>query len=841
MARQIDFWRERLAGDLPEATIPTDRPRPRASRHTGENLVVRFGTERSEALTALGREHGATLYMVLLAAYNVMLHRYSDERDLVIGTPVRARQLPEVEGLIGPFINAVVLRTTVEPEISFTDLLGRVRDVTLDSFSNEDMPLEMLGTRPPIVRTFFSFQDARNRPPTLGAIPVEQLHAEPPAAANDLMLWMMETPKDLLAVANYSSELYDHATIEAFLDGFGTLLEAVVANPDAAIAALPISTGGPEAALRHGQPDGHLLNDLGASLFGQAARRPDDPALRSGGQVVSYAELAANTAGIAPLLGTDGRELVGVHAPQLRDRVAAMLACVALDRPFTLLAGDGPTAFLSRQRSERDCRLLLAAEDSDVPDDPDVVRFGRQDGASALTPMSGSAHAIACVSAGGKATSRAALATLANALADALGLEPGQQVAWVLPPGSDPEVLLTLATLGRGACGIALSSRDRLDRSALGDIDVLVAAPSTLSRYSAGEFEAVRNIVVVGEPSPELAERLLAHGKRLQRLHVTDEVGLVAFVGDIIEPGAGTCIGQPLYPARAAVVDAAGNPCSTGIEGDLFVSTTAPVGVESAPVSWSRAPDSFATTGDTSRVRADGRFEIRTVAPGEIESMGVRFAADEVARCIRDHPAIANAHVTLTPTPAGDLRLTAFVQGTPTVPYTATELRRHVRDRVPEVMVPQLFVDTDEWPTGADGSLDIDKLQPTNSDDVPFQGARSESERLLAAIWQDDLDVGRVGVHDNFFALGGHSLLCFKVLSQIEQRTGARLSPRVMLLGSLEQTAIELDIALDRAAGDDGPTTSSAIEQPEDARDPAEDPVNRRGRLRRRLRNTGNS
>jgi hypothetical protein len=164
-----------------------------------------------------------------------------------------------------------------------------------------------------------------------------------------------------------------------------------------------------------------------------------------------------------------------------------------------------------------------------------------------------------------------------------------------------------------------------------------------------------------------------------------------------------------------------------------------------------------------------------------------------------------------------------------------------MRDRVPEVMVPQLFVDTDEWPTGADGSLDIDELHPTDSDDIPFQGPRSESEQLLAAIWQDDLDVGRVGVHDNFFALGGHSLLCFKVLSQVEQRTGARLSPRVMLLGSLEQTAIELDIALDRAAGDNGPTTSSAIEQTEDARDPAAEPVNQRGRLRRRLRNTGSS
>ncbi|MBK7862438.1 MAG: amino acid adenylation domain-containing protein [Archangiaceae bacterium] len=238
--KQTAFWREKLTGCGAPLDMPTDRPRKGSRSHAGANVGGTLPREQGDAINAFAQQHQATTFMVLFSAYVMLLHRYTGQTDLVIGTPVRARTRTELEDVMGTFTNAVLLRVKLDPKWTFTELLAHVRELTLDGFGNQEMPMENLGQQAPMVRALFSFQEARARSTMLGDVEVIQFHAKPPAAANEMMLWTMETPDSLLMMLNYSTDLFEQSTLQRFVEQLKHVLGEVVRDAKRPLKSFPV-------------------------------------------------------------------------------------------------------------------------------------------------------------------------------------------------------------------------------------------------------------------------------------------------------------------------------------------------------------------------------------------------------------------------------------------------------------------------------------------------------------------------------------------------------------------------------------------------------------------------
>jgi non-ribosomal peptide synthetase component F len=348
--RQVAWWRTHLGESAPALELPTDRPRPPQPTYRGEHLSLTLTRAEVDRLTARGREQGATLYMVLLAAYGAVLHRYSGQREFVVGTPVRARTRPELEGLVGAFVNTVPLRLRIDPGAPFADLLAQVRDLTLDAFGNQDVPFELLGDRVPTVRTLFSLQDVRARPLQAPGLEVEQLHVPMRAAANDLTMWAVEFADRLIAVFNFSTDLFDRATADRFLAHLHTLLRAVDADPRTPVARLPLLSAEERRAALGAGPAAPARPAAAtvAAVVGAGAVHPGAPAVRgttAGGADVSYAALLARADAVrAAVAGRGGAARVAVLAGDLAARAAATLGVLAAGAAVLLLDPRDPAA-----------------------------------------------------------------------------------------------------------------------------------------------------------------------------------------------------------------------------------------------------------------------------------------------------------------------------------------------------------------------------------------------------------------------------------------------------------------------------------------------------------------
>jgi len=240
VSRQVAYWRDRLDGPTQPLALPTDRPRSGSRSCNGATETASLPREQADAVAAFALRHQATPFMVLFSAFATLLHRHTGQTDLLVGTPVRARPRPELEGLIGLFTNAVPLRVRLRPEWTFVELLAHVREVTLDAFEHQDVPLELLGEQAPMVRAFFSLQDVRGRPAKLGELKLGELPAPRPAAGNELMLWAEETNDALSMVASYATDLFDAPTIRRFLEQLKQVVTEVLTNPSRPIDRLPI-------------------------------------------------------------------------------------------------------------------------------------------------------------------------------------------------------------------------------------------------------------------------------------------------------------------------------------------------------------------------------------------------------------------------------------------------------------------------------------------------------------------------------------------------------------------------------------------------------------------------
>lgn len=839
MLARAAFWRAHLADAPPELSLPIDRPRPARVQHAASTESASIEHAQAEALRTLAESTGGTLSTVLLGAYFVLLHRLSDQRDLLVGTPVRAHARSELAGLMGPLEDTLVLRARVDGAMTFRELVTRTRDVVEGALRQVEAPLETLGIAAPVLRAFYAFEDARTELPLLGGARISHVAVEPPACGYDLMLAARESPDALELRMHYSTELFEPPTLGHLRRGVLTLLEAIVQAPDTRIDELPIAPEADVASVRDwGRPDGVLISDVSPRLDAHARNRPQAVALRGTEGALTYAELRARVTALAKKLAAHAlgpSKLLAIHASTPLEGAVAVLGALRAGAAFTLLDPSFPAPRLADICRCLEADALLASEGASVPAELTLptVRFGSETEDDTLDEPMASASDPACVlcrfDAAGRplpsAVSHASLATSAHALANELGLMAGGVVLGLCTPSAELAVFELLAPLMAGAQLVLPEDPARLDRLPLPHFDLAFAPASTWSRLGASELARITSAVIVGEPTVGLAAKLRAAEKIVYRVHASAATALAPFVQPIVHAYEAERIGRPLFPAQAVILSRHGTICPVGALGELLVATAAELSpshtrwhapTERVPSIGAAAAGSvavaFVHTGDHGRWLSDGTLLLEERRDGAVEVGGHHFDLGEIARCLEQDASVAQTVVQLSRSKSGIAQIAAYVVPHAGASCSESALREHVRASLPELMVPQAVVSLAALPRTASGQVDRSRLPAVFGSDAgnPYVAPHSEAERLLGTLWQEALGRARVSIHDNFFELGGHSLSCLWVLAQAEQKTGRRLSPHRMLLGSLEQVALELSGA---------PTTEhpAALESARDA------------------------
>jgi len=863
LSEQGDYWQTRLAGAPAALDLPTDRPRPGTPTHQGGLHRFEISPTTSAAITALSRREGVSLFMALLAGFQALLFRYSGQDDLVIGTPVANRGRVETEGLIGFFVNTLALRADLAGDPTYRELLGRVREATLGAYEHQDLPFERLVeaghperdlSRHPIFQVMFALQGPMKL--DLIGLEVEPVPLFSGTAKFDLTLFVEQAPGGLRGLLEYSTDLFDTATIERLAESFGCLLDAAVADPDRRIAALPLLTETGLQALAASTEavapgSTACLHELVAA---QAERTPEEEAVVGASERLSYRDLDAQANRLAHHLqglGVGPEDRVAVCLDRSPGLVVALLAVLKAGGAYLPLDPTYPADRLRFMLADAEASVLLtrghladaltAPDARDSPAGSVVVRLDADAAAIATCPSTAPSSAVGpdnlayLIYTSGSTgrpkgvaiEHRAAVAFLAWATQgfsadDLAGVLASTSVCF------DLSIFELFAPLSVGGCAILADSILALPTSPHADRVTLVnTVPSALAELLRGGAllpPTVRVVNLAGEPlSRELARRVYAQPSvsRLYNLYGPSEDTTYSTC-ELVPPDqdGAPAIGRPIAGSWGYVLDPAGQPVPAGVVGELYLGGAGLArGYLGRPELTAErfVPDPFSVapgarlyrTGDLVRADLDGRLVYRGRADQQVKIRGFRIEPGEIEAALGALPAVADAVVTAFDPPDGPRQLVAYLvppaAGVSVSRPTVAELRAALQDRLPAYMVPAAFVWLAALPLTPNGKLDRRALPPPDVGraalDRPFVPPRTPTESLLAALWADLLGVNRLGVLDSFFDLGGHSLLATRLLARVRSSFGVDLAlTEIFTRPTLDAFAEAVDDALLAAA-----------------------------------------
>ncbi|MDI1464727.1 amino acid adenylation domain-containing protein [Catellatospora sp. KI3] len=857
-ARDVAFWRERLTG-VPPLDLPTDFPRPVEQTFAGAAHGITLDGALVGALQRLAREHGATLYMTLLAAYAAVLARHARQDDFAIGSPQAGRTHPELEPLIGMFVNMLATRIDAAGDPTFAQLLARVREATLDGYAHQDLSFEQVITELNVVRdvgrsavfqVVFALQNytAPGRASASG-LSVSPFGSRAVATRFDLELSLLEGADGLWGSFTYNTDLFTADTVARIADGFAQLLAAVVADPHRPLSRLSAVAGAAREQVLTGWndtdapfPDTETLHGL---IQRQAAATPGAPALTFEGATITYAELLVRAHRIAHRLrglGAGPGRLVAVCAERSHDLVAALLGTMISGAAYLPLDPEYPADRLAFMLDDADVAAVLTAgpaRDVLPPtgrpvlalDDP-AAWAGLPD--TAPEPLAGPddvAYAIYTSGSTGRPkgvlNGHRGIVNRLHWMQRRYGLTGADTVLQKTPAGFDVSVweffwpLLTGARLVLARPGGHKDAAYLRDLVVAEEVTTLHFVPSMLGMFLAesgiAACASLRTIVCSGEELPvDLALRTLAAlpGAQLHNLYGPTEAAIDVTAYHCTEGGlagqARVPIGGPIDNIRVYVLDQHGEPLPVGVPGELHL---AGVGLAHGYLNRPElTAEKFVTgldgrrlyrTGDLARWRPDGTIDFLGRIDGQVKLRGLRIELGEIEAALRDQPGVREAAVIVREDSPGDKRLAAYLV-TDAEPDTA-ELRAALKRRLPDYMVPTAYVPLERLPLTPSGKLDRRSLpapQRGRDANAVFEAPATPTEVAVAAIWAEVLELEQIGRDDDFFDLGGHSLLATQVIAKLRRAAGAGVS--VMDLFK-NRTVRELAALVDVPANQRGP------------------------------------
>jgi surfactin family lipopeptide synthetase A len=833
---QLAYWRHQLAGAPAVLELPTDMPRQALQTFHGDRQPFILPQSLADALRTLNRREGATMFMTLLAVFKTLLYRYSRQEDILIGVPVAGRQQGMTEELIGFFVNTLVLRTNLSGEPTFVELLRRVRAVALDAYTHQDVPFEKLVeelkpernlSHQPLFQVMFVFQEGTQPVSEVAGLRIEQLEVDTGSARFDLLLSLVETEHGVTGHLEYNTDLFPADFITRLLGHFRKLIENVVAHPEMSILELPILRESERQQLLEWSSTTRDSSDpfgqvecVHRMFEAQVGRTPDALAIVFGEEQLTYRQLNARANQLAHYLlarGVGPDVLVGLAVERSLEMVVGVLgilkagACyVPLDPAYprerlSMMLEDVQLTTLVTEQSlavafpphgaqviqlDTDRELISHASDQNPnpPVDADNLFYTIFTSGSTGRPKGvGSPH---------RCLSNLVQSHNSELCAGARTL----QFASLSFDVSAYEIFICLAS-GGVLCVIPEAFRRDIKGLAKYLLDNRVEKmilPGVVLQQLAEEYASMpqldhhfREITSAGERM-KMTSQLVELFNRLESCELLNNYGPsethVVVVG-ISEGRPETWkmhppMGRPIANTEIYILDQRLQQVPVGVAGEVYI------GGVSLARGYSNRPDLTAErflpdplslvsgrrmykTGDLSRFLPDGQIDYLGRIDHQVKIRGFRVELGEIETVLAAHPAVRELVVMAREDLPGDKRLVAYIVPEDEQRITASELRNFLRDKLPDYMLPAVFVMLDELPLNPNRKVDRRALPAPDHSRPDVQTAfiapRTGAEELVADIWAGVLGLEQVGVADNFFELGGHSMLATQVVSRVRE------------------------------------------------------------------------
>ncbi|HEX8393612.1 MAG TPA: amino acid adenylation domain-containing protein [Longimicrobium sp.] len=844
---QVDYWKGALAGAPELLELPTDHVRPAQQEFTGGRVEIELDEALTRGLRALGQRHGTTLFTTVMAGWAAVLGRLSGQPEVVVGTPSANRGRPEIEGLIGFFINTLALRVDLRGAPTVAQLLERVRVRSIEAQQHQDIPFERVVelvqparslAHSPLFQVVLAWQNTPGGALNLPGLTLGEVDAAPQLTAKyDLSLGLQEHEGRIVGGVTYASSLFAADTVERWMGYLRNVLAAMAADDAQPVHALPM-LGEAERRMMVEEwnrtarefPRDVCLHELFAA---RAAEHPRAAALEWGGERLTYAELDERTNRLANFLarqgvGPDAR--VGVLLERGTEMIVTLLAVLKAGGAYFTLDPAYPAERL---------QLMLADAGASVAVTRGGLARGLETETLRIVSLDGEARAIARASAkapglraspdslayvvytsGSTGTPKGVMVSHRNVVqlvvgTDYVSLGPGDRVAQASNASFDAIAFETWGALVNGATLVG-AGRDVLLsppalRSFLRDERITTLYQTTallnqLSREQPDIFAPLREVLFGGQAvDADGVRRILNAGPPSRMLHMYGPTETTAWSSyeqvERVEPGARTVsVGRATGNQRVYLLDAALYPMPVGVPGEAFVGGEGVVrGYLNRPALTAERflPDPFSgvpgsrmyRTGDRLKWTAGGRLEFVGRIDDQVKIRGFRIEPGEVESVLAAHPGVREVRVIVREDTPGEPRLVAYVVGE----AGGEELRGHLRRSLPEYMVPGAFVALTSLPLTPNGKLDV-KALPAPDSGAPWAEPRTPAEQALAALWSEVLGVDRVGLNDDFFQLGGHSLLIMRLIARVQDSFGVELSIRTVFAAPvLEAMAAEVE------------------------------------------------
>jgi len=819
---QMKYWKTRLQG-LVDPELPTDHPRPPVKLWNGDIVSELLAIELTDRLKIIARENGATLFHVFLAAFKILLHRYTDSTDIAVGSPIAGRNRPEVEPLIGAFINTLILRTDLSGDPDFFTILQRVRDTALEAVSNQDIPFEALVRelkperdpgRNPLFQVNFTHQRAFIKPIAFAGVTLTGIPSLSPGAIFDLHFFTVERDGVWRASCDYCTDLFDRATALRMLGHFRMLLAGIAGHPARPISELPLLTEGERLQL--GQWAGETTAyprdaTIGSRFIEMAERYPKNIALVHGGRALTYRQLHAYASRLALALrehGVGPRVMVAVATSRSPELIAGLVAVAIAGGAYVPIDPAHPAERIRFLMDDAGASILLADAGA-VPDCADgshrVITLELLDSSTKTAPVAVHVPDLAAMhpayvlyTSGSTGLPKGAVIPHRGVVrlvceTDYMDFGPDEVFLQAAPLSFDASTLEIWGPLLNGGKLVLI------DAESSGLIHIAQAVRThrvTTLWLTAGLFQ-----MMVDEHLDALGSlrNLLAGGDVLSIAHVRrafealPETRLINGYGPTENTTFTTChtitaedlqkasipIGRPVANTTVFILDQKGRQTPAGIPGEIFTGGDGlALGYLGNPKLTAEkfAPnplpghegETLYRTGDRACWRTDGTIEFLGRRDRQVKIRGVRVEPGEVESVLSLHPAVGRCRVGIRGRTAGNKTLVAWVSPAPGAFLDHTAIADYLAERLPPFLCPDAIVLLDTLPLTPNGKIDLAALpDPAHEHRTRSSPPATETERQLALIWCELLGTVAIGRDDNFFHLGGHSLLGLKLFSRI--------------------------------------------------------------------------
>ena len=833
LEEQSAYWKAQLTG-LSLLQLATDNPRPAVQTFRGARCCTVLSHALLARLNALGNREGATLFMTLLAAFQTLLHRYSGLEDIAVGTPIANRNRVEIEKLIGFFINTLVMRSDLSGNPSFRQLLLRVRDVALGAYAHQDLPFEKLveTLQPerhlgptPLFQVMFLLQNAPVAAMKFAGIELTPVEVAMGAAKCDLLLAMEEGAEGLLTAIEYNTDLFEAATIERMLAHLRLLLEAIVADPEQRICDLPLlSDVEIQQQERWNQTATQYPRDKTlAQLFEeQAATYPESIAVLCGEQKLSYGELNRRANQLAHYLrsrGVGAEARVGIGVERSLEMVVGLLGIVKAGAAYVPLDPSYPPERLNYMQQDAGVRALLTQASlaerwpqTAVPvlcldSDWSQIELQPVHNPPPTTDPDNLAYVIYTSGSTGRpkgvAVTQRDIVRLVRQT-NYVTIDADDTLLQFSPVTFDASTFEIWGALLNGA-RLALYPAGALSLERMGE--VLRQYQITTLWLTAGLFHllvdedvqalaGVRQLLAGGDVlSPARVEKVLREvsGCRVINGYGPTETTTFAcchVLTNAEQTAEPVPIGGPVANSQAHILDPHLRAVPVGVPGELYIAGdglargyldgAAPTAEKFLPNPFSPVPGArMYRSGDRARWRPDGRIEFLGRLDAQVKIRGHRIEPGEVEALLMQHPSLQEAAVIVRQDALGEKRLVGYVVAKGEHEPTASQLRSYIKERLPEYMVPRRIVILDSIPLTSNGKLDRSLLpddeDPAKEEIEAIARPRGEMETAIATVWQQVLHVDTMSLDDNFFDLGGHSLLILQVRRELREVLGRNI------------------------------------------------------------------